>query len=53
MAADRPFDAAEFLERLNRGEFDGRVHQEIRKLSQEQLEQIALLMAKHLKEKKK
>ena len=52
MSANRPFDASKFLERLNRGEFDGRVTEEIRKLTPEQLEQVALLRAQQLKKRK-
>jgi hypothetical protein len=43
------FDANEFLQRLMSGQLDGRLHEEIRKLSYEQLEQVALRMAEHIK----
>jgi len=43
------FNAEEFVERLNRGAFDGRLHEVLHKLSFEQLEQVAILMANRLK----
>jgi hypothetical protein len=48
----RPFDAAEFVELMNRGVYDGRVTEQVEKLSYEHLEQVALLMAKRRKEKR-
>ncbi len=38
------FDAKQFLDRLSLGEFDGRIPEELRKLTHEQIEQVALLM---------
>ena len=49
---DRIFNAEEFLDKLSQGAFDGRLTDEFRKLSDEQREQVALLMAKRLKEEK-
>ncbi len=46
---DRPFDAEEFVELLNRGVFEGRLMEQIQKLSDEQSERVARLMAKTLK----
>jgi len=43
---DRPFDAEEFVEFLNRGVFEGRLTEQIEKLSYEQLADVARLMAK-------
>ena len=40
------FDAQQFLDRLNMGEFDGHIPEELRKLTHEQIEQVALLMIK-------
>jgi hypothetical protein len=42
---DEVFDAAKFIERLEQGAFDGRLHEEFRQLSREQLEQVAFLLA--------
>jgi hypothetical protein len=42
---DQPFDAKEFVAQLQQGVFDGRVNLEFRKLSHEQLEQVAILLA--------
>lgn len=39
------FDAENFFQMLVGGEFDQRLGEEVRKLSREQLEQVALLMA--------
>jgi len=47
---DHTFNAEEFLEKLALGAFDGRLQEEFRKLSHEQREQVALLMAKRLKQ---
>ena len=38
------FDAQQFLDRLSLGEFDGRIPDELRKLTHEQIEEVALLM---------
>lgn len=40
------FNAEAFLAKLNRGDFDGHIHDEFEKLSSEQLEQVALLALK-------
>ena len=45
-----PFDAQRFLDRLSLGEFDGRIPEELRKLTHEQIEEVALLMIKQTKE---
>jgi hypothetical protein len=50
---DCPFDADVFLALLNRGVYEGRLREEIAKLSDDQLEEVALLMAKQLKENSK
>jgi hypothetical protein len=38
------FNAEQFLAKLNRGDFDGHLHDVLRKLSREQLEQVAALL---------
>jgi len=45
---NRVFKAEEFLDKLNGGTFDGRIHDELLKLSGEQLEQLAMLMSRQL-----
>jgi hypothetical protein len=40
------FDAATFAEQLGKGVFDGQLHIELAKLSQEQLLQVAVVLAK-------
>jgi|HubBroStandDraft_5_1064220.scaffolds.fasta_scaffold2730162_1 hypothetical protein len=45
------FDAHTFLDRLSLGEFDGRIPDELRKLTHEQIEEVALLMIKRDQEK--
>jgi hypothetical protein len=42
---DQPFCAAQFVQRLAEGAFDGRLHVAFRKLSRDQLEQVAVLLA--------
>jgi hypothetical protein len=42
---DQAFDAAQFVQQLDKGAFDGRLHVAFRKLSREQLEQVAILLA--------
>jgi len=42
---DQPFCAAQFVQQLAQGAFDGRLHVAFRKLSRDQLEQVALLLA--------
>jgi hypothetical protein len=41
----RVFRAEDFFARLNRGEFDGRIHQELGKLSSEEVDQLAVFLA--------
>jgi hypothetical protein len=45
-----PFDSERFLERMQSGEFDGRIVDEMAKLTTAQLEQVAALLAIQLKE---
>jgi len=45
---NRIFKAEEFLDQLSRGTFDGCLHDELSKLSIEQLKQVALLMTRRL-----
>jgi len=47
-----PFDAALFVARLQAGMFDGHLHQELAKLSHEQLEQVAKVLARQFKRNK-
>jgi len=42
---DQPFCAAQFVQQLAQGAFDGRLHVAFRKLTRDQLEQVALLLA--------
>ncbi len=42
------FNAEEFLERIDAGAFDGGLGDALRKLSREQVERLALLMAKRI-----
>jgi hypothetical protein len=44
MPTDRPFNAEEFVAILNRGEFDGRITEELGKLSREELELVVHLL---------
>lgn len=48
---DETFNPQEFLDKLISGHFDGRVHEEIHKLSYEQLEAVALLLARNARGK--
>jgi hypothetical protein len=50
---DEPFDAATFVEQFDGGAFDGRLHEELVNLSQEQLTEIAALLMARAKEKTK
>jgi hypothetical protein len=43
------FDAEEFLHQLSNGAFDHRLHESLRELTQQQLEQVARLMTARLK----
>jgi len=45
---DQAFDAVEFVEKLKQGAFDGRVNEVLLKLSKEQLQSVALVMARRL-----
>jgi hypothetical protein len=51
-SAERSFDAVVFVERINLGALDGQFTESIVGLSDEQLDQVAALMAKQLKEKR-
>ena len=42
----KPFNCDDFLRRFDEGEFDGRLQAELRKLSFEELQQIAELLEK-------
>jgi hypothetical protein len=42
---DQEFNASKFVEQFDTGEFNGRLHEELIKLSQEQLAEVALLLA--------
>ena len=44
------FSAENWIERLNRGEFDGQVSEEVRKLSSQELEKVAVLLARSKRE---
>jgi len=43
------FNPEEFVQKLDCGAFDGHVSEEIRKLTHQQLEQVAILMAVRLR----
>jgi hypothetical protein len=47
---DGEFNAERFLDQLNSGNLDGRLSESIGSLTAEELEQVALLMAKRLRE---
>jgi len=49
---DDMFDAARFLEQLDRGTFDGHLQEVLPKLTCRQLQEVAELMAARLKLKK-
>jgi hypothetical protein len=40
------FSAEKWIETLNRGEFDGHVSEEVLKLSSQELEKVAILLAR-------
>jgi hypothetical protein len=42
------FNALEFVDKLEQGTFDGRVNEVLLKLSQEQLQSVALLLAQRV-----
>ena len=44
----RQFDAAEFMRKFDAGVFDGRMFEELDRLSQDQLEEVAALFTKRL-----
>jgi hypothetical protein len=50
---DQEFNAANFVEQFDKGALDGRLHEELIKLSQEQLGEVALLLAALVKGKAK
>ena len=43
------FDAEDFVRKLTSGELDGKLHEEFKKLTYDQLEQVAVSMAQRLK----
>lgn len=45
------FDARDFLSQINQGRFDGCLIEELEKLTQAELEQVAFLMAGRIQEK--
>jgi hypothetical protein len=45
------FEPQKFLDRLSLGEFDGRIPEELRKLTHQQIEDVALLMIKRNQQK--
>jgi hypothetical protein len=51
-SVDRPFDAAEFIELMSQGAFDGRLTDSFISLSYEQPDQAARLLLKQLNEKR-
>ena len=42
---DKLFDPGEFVSKMQSGAFDGRLHDELAKLSREQLEQVAMVLS--------
>jgi hypothetical protein len=48
----RHFDPKEFLEKLNRGEFEKSLRDELRKLTHEELEQLERLILERAREGK-
>ena len=46
---DQKFDAAKFVEQFDHGLLDGRLDEELAKLTQEQLTEVALLLARLVK----
>jgi hypothetical protein len=49
MPEENPFDPEGFFERLNRGEFDGHLLEEVSKLSPEEIEQLAAVLVRRMK----
>jgi hypothetical protein len=45
------FNPAEFLRRLDEGEFDGVLVDEVAKLSEEEVEELALLLTREMRAK--
>lgn len=43
------FDATKFVDQFHQGLFDGRVNEELSKLTQDQLAEVALLLAARIK----
>ena len=43
------FNAKEFVTRIIADEFNGRLHEELKKLTQEQLEEVSAMMAERLR----
>ena len=46
---EQTFDTEAFVADLSRGKYDGRLNEEFRKLTHEQLEAVAALLAKYVK----
>ena len=46
---DEEFDATKFIDQFHQGLFDGRVHEELAKLTQDQISEVALLLAARIK----
>jgi hypothetical protein len=51
MSVGAQFTPEEFLSRLDSGEFDDRVNEEIGRLSNEELERVAVLMSRQIRGK--
>ncbi len=49
---EKSFDPARFVSMMQCGVFDGRLHSELERLSREQLEQVAILLAQRNKRDK-
>jgi hypothetical protein len=46
---DEEFDAIKFVDQFHQGLFDDRVHEELAKLTQDQISEVALLLAARIK----
>jgi hypothetical protein len=46
---EQAFNAVDFVAKLKQGAFDGHVNEELLMLSQEQLQSVALLLARYVK----
>jgi hypothetical protein len=49
IVGEESFNAEAFVADLSRGDYDGRLHEEFRKLTHEQLQEVAALLTKQLK----